>query len=86
MNWQFKKTDRWQPLTQHDDLGRVTSQMHVTPHIGALGRFYGFNSTEDEEMFAARELEDPEYRSVTSINGLNSWKAAFMDLELTRET
>lgn len=46
---------------QDNGLGYISSQMHVTPHIGALGRFYGFNSTEDETTFASRELKDPDY-------------------------
>lgn len=58
---QFKVKDRWQPLTEHDDLGYIFSQMHVTPHIGAMARFYGFNSSEGEEEFSQRELPDPDY-------------------------
>lgn len=58
---QFKKKKRWQPLQEDDGLGYVSTQMHVVPHIGVLGRFYGFNSTEDEDQFTSRQLESPEY-------------------------
>lgn len=58
---QFKNKKRWQPLYEHDDLGFIYAQMHVVPHIGALGRFYGFSSAEDEAEFASRQLADPKY-------------------------
>lgn len=44
-------------------LGYITSQEHVTPHIGLTGRLWGFLTPEDEEDFASRELSKPSYRN-----------------------
>lgn len=59
--YQFAKKKRWQPLLETDGLGYISTQEHVTPHVGVTARFFGFNSTADEEAFASREIEDPHY-------------------------
>ena len=47
---------------ESNGLGYISVQEHVTPHIGITARFFGFNSKEDEEAFASRKLEGPDYR------------------------
>lgn len=59
---QFKKKKNWQPLMESDGRGHITTQEHVTPHIGATGRMYGFDSPEDEEHFSSREARRPTYK------------------------
>lgn len=63
---QFSRKKRWQPLMESDGLGYISTQEHVVPHIGATARFFGFNSTGDEEAFASRKLSSPEYKYVAS--------------------
>ena len=58
---QLTNERRWQPLMSTNDLGYITTQEHVTPYIGVTARFYGFNSTADEEAYASRWLEPPSY-------------------------
>ena len=60
---QLTNNRRWQPLTESNGLGYLYTQEHVTPHIGITARFFGFNSADDEEAFASRELAEPEYIS-----------------------
>lgn len=59
---QFSHKRRWQPLMESDGLGYISFQEHVTPHIGMTARFFGFNSTEDEEAYASRHLDPPRYK------------------------
>ncbi|CAM9200218.1 unnamed protein product, partial [Laminaria digitata] len=61
--YKLTKRRRWQPLIESNGLGYLTTQEHVTPHIGVTARFFGFNSEGDEEAFASRQLSQPEYRS-----------------------
>lgn len=58
-----KITDKrkWQPLSVSNGLGYTSIQRHVTPHIGAVARYFGFNSTEDEAAYAARAVDNPRY-------------------------
>lgn len=49
-------------MMETDGLGYITTQEHVTPHIGITGRFFGFQTPEDETAFASRELDRPSYR------------------------
>lgn len=60
---QFTSKKRWQPLLESDALGYISTQEHVVPHIGATARLFGFNSPEDEEEFASRELSKLSYRT-----------------------
>ena len=60
--FQLKRGRRWQPLTESNGLGYITVQEHVTPHIGITARFFGFDTEEDEEAFASRKLDRPDYR------------------------
>ncbi|CAM9150528.1 unnamed protein product [Ectocarpus sp. 8 AP-2014] len=60
--YKFSSTERWQPLMESNGLGYVNSQVHVTPHIGVTGRFFGFNTAEDEEAWGARTLDRPPYQ------------------------
>ncbi|CAB1104024.1 CPO-like [Ectocarpus sp. CCAP 1310/34] len=60
---QFSSTKRWQPLMESNGLGYLNSQVHVTPHIGVTGRFFGFNTSEDEEAWGARTLDRPPYQN-----------------------
>ncbi|CAN0533141.1 unnamed protein product, partial [Scytosiphon promiscuus] len=60
---QLANPRRWQPLIESNGLGYLTTQEHVTPHIGVTARFFGFNSKQDEKAFASRELARPEYIS-----------------------
>ena len=48
---------------ESNGLGFLSTQEHVTPHIGVTARFFGFNSKSDEDDFASRKLDQPEYRS-----------------------
>ena len=48
---------------ESDGLGYLSTQEHVTPHIGVTARFFGFNSDDDEHDFASRKLDEPEYTS-----------------------
>ncbi|CAM9971686.1 unnamed protein product [Ascophyllum nodosum] len=75
--WEFKKKKRWQPLTESDGLGYISSQEHVVPFIGATARYFGFESYKDEEAFANRELDDPDYQYTS---------ASIAVLEETRDT
>ena len=59
---QFKHTKKWQPLMESDGYGYITTQEHVTPHIGVTGRFFGFKTAEDEEAWGSRQLSGPPYR------------------------
>lgn len=61
---QFSHKENWQPLTESNGLGYIFTQEHVVPHIGATARFYGFNTTADEEAFASRQLSPPNYKYV----------------------
>ena len=47
---------------ESDGLGYITTQEHVTPHIGVTARFFGFETAEDEEAWASRQLDRPPYR------------------------
>lgn len=47
---------------ESDDLGYISTQEHVTPHIGVTARFFGFDSPELEEAYAARQLAPPHYK------------------------
>lgn len=69
---QFTNTFDWQPLLESDGVGYITAQEHVTPHIGVTSRFFGFNTSDDEEEWGSRYLDTPEY-----INRFNSIKARF---------
>ncbi|CAM9676919.1 unnamed protein product, partial [Hapterophycus canaliculatus] len=60
---QLTRRKRWQPLMETNDLGYITTQEHVTPHIGVTGRFFGFQTSEEEAAFASRELDSPIYAS-----------------------
>ncbi|CAM9235018.1 unnamed protein product [Laminaria digitata] len=60
--YELSNERRWQPLMTSNGLGYLSSQEHVTPHIGVTARFFGFNSTEDEKAFASRTLPQPSYR------------------------
>ncbi|CAM9971823.1 unnamed protein product [Ascophyllum nodosum] len=75
--WEFKKKKRWQPLTEYNGLGYISSQEHVVPFIGATARYFGFESYKDEEAFANRELDDPDYQYTN---------ASIVVLEETRDT
>ncbi len=59
---QFEHTERWQPLMESNGFGYITTPEHVTPHIGVTARFFGFETAEDEEAYASRELSTPPYR------------------------
>ena len=48
---------------ESDGLGYITTQEHVTPHIGMTARLFGFDSIRDEEAFASRKLDPPDYRN-----------------------
>ncbi|CAM9184717.1 unnamed protein product, partial [Laminaria digitata] len=61
--YKLTKTSRWQPLIESNGLGFLSTQEHVTPHIGVTARFFGFNSLADEDAFASRQLAQPEYKS-----------------------
>eukprot|EP00752_Nemacystus_decipiens_P008074 g7217.t1 len=77
--YKLSRKNRWQPLLESDGLGYITAQEHVTPHIGITGRFFGFETAEEEASFASRRLDKPSYRK--------SYKAASRDvLEETRLT
>ena len=52
---------KWQALSETDDLGYIFFQRHVTPYIGAVARFFGFNSPDDETTFFALTAADPNY-------------------------
>ena len=58
---QFEHTMKWQPLMESDGYGYITTQEHVTPHIGVTGRFFGFKTAEDEEAWESRQLGGPPY-------------------------
>lgn len=60
---QFKRTKKWQPLFESNDLGYISTQEHVTPHIGITARFFGFNNAHDEEAWGSRKLDKPPYRN-----------------------
>lgn len=60
---QFKRTKNWQPLLESDGLGYISTQEHVTPHIGVTARFFGFNTAEEEEAWGSRVLDPPPYRN-----------------------
>lgn len=47
---------------ESNGFGYITTQEHVTPHIGVTARFFGFKEAEDEEAYASRELGKPPYR------------------------
>ncbi|CBN74946.1 expressed unknown protein [Ectocarpus siliculosus] len=59
--YEFTDFKKWQPLVESDGLGYVSSQEHVTPHIGSTGRYFGFSSKEDEEDFSSRTIDAPDY-------------------------
>lgn len=59
--WQFRKIKKWQPLMESDGLGYISTQEHVTPHIGSTGRFLGFSSEEEEKAYSSRTLSKPDY-------------------------
>eukprot|EP00903_Cladosiphon_okamuranus_P005324 g5322.t1 len=60
--YRFKRTKKWQPLLESDGLGYISTQEHVTPHIGVTARFLGFHSAGDEEAWGSRKLDKPSYR------------------------
>ncbi|CAN0217950.1 unnamed protein product, partial [Scytosiphon promiscuus] len=70
--YEFTKKNKWQPLTESDGLGHVTTQEHVTAHIGSTGRFFGFSSKEDEDDFASRTLDKPAYRKKSYRRGVRA--------------
>ncbi|CAM9971879.1 unnamed protein product, partial [Ascophyllum nodosum] len=76
--WKLSKPKRWQPLMDSNNLGYISSQEHVTPYIGATARYFGFNSSKDENAFASRELDNPEYNyRHASVNVLEkTWLTA----------
>jgi len=49
-------------LLESDGYGYITTQEHVTPHIGVTGRFLGFKTAEEEEAWGSRMLSRPSYR------------------------
>eukprot|EP00752_Nemacystus_decipiens_P012197 g10813.t1 len=59
--YEFKHKKSWQPLLESDDLGYISTQEHVTPHIGITARFFGFDSAEGEDAWASREIDRPPY-------------------------
>ncbi|CAM9585307.1 unnamed protein product, partial [Ectocarpus sp. 12 AP-2014] len=59
--YELTNIKRWQPLVESDGLGYVSTQEHVTPHIGSTGRYLGFSSKEDEEAFSSRTIDAPDY-------------------------
>ncbi|CAM9870915.1 unnamed protein product [Ectocarpus fasciculatus] len=59
--YQFTEFKKWQPLVESDGLGYVSTQEHVTPHIGSTGRYFGFSSDEDEQDFSSRKIDGPDY-------------------------
>eukprot|EP00903_Cladosiphon_okamuranus_P012376 g11599.t1 len=59
--YKFKRTKKWQPLLESNGFGYISTQEHVTPHIGITARFFGFNSTADEKAWGLRQLEEPPY-------------------------
>eukprot|EP00904_Undaria_pinnatifida_P002795 jgi/Undpi1/12516/HiC_scaffold_6.g02185.m1 len=61
--YKLRNRHRWQPLMESDGLGYITTQEHVTPHIGMTARLFGFDSIGDEEAFASRKLDPPDYRN-----------------------
>eukprot|EP00752_Nemacystus_decipiens_P014976 g13334.t1 len=61
--YKFKRSKDWQPLLESDGLGYITAQEHVTPHIGITARFFGFDTAENEEAWASRQLDKPPYRN-----------------------
>eukprot|EP00752_Nemacystus_decipiens_P007406 g6624.t1 len=60
--YEFKRTKKWQPLLESNGLGYITTQEHVTPHIGITARFMGFHTVDDEEAWGSRKLDKPPYR------------------------
>ena len=60
-NRQFRKKKKWQPLMESDGLGYISTQEHVTPHIGSTGRYFGFSSEDDEKEYSSRSLSKPDY-------------------------
>lgn len=67
---QFSNKKRWQPLLESDGLGYISTQEHVTPHIGMTGRFFGFKTADEEASFASRKLDKPSYRNRLEMIGL----------------
>eukprot|EP00903_Cladosiphon_okamuranus_P012371 g11596.t1 len=61
--YKFKRRKKWQPLLESNGLGYISTQEHVTPHIGITARFFGFNTLEEEEAWGSRELDKPPYRN-----------------------
>ncbi|CAM9338597.1 unnamed protein product [Ectocarpus sp. 8 AP-2014] len=59
--YEVTDTKKWQPPEESDGLGYITTQEHVTPHIGSTGRYFGFSSKEDEEAFSSRTIDRPDY-------------------------
>ncbi|CAM9482619.1 unnamed protein product [Ectocarpus fasciculatus] len=68
-NTPYKLTHKsyWQPLLESNGYGYLSTQEHVTPHIGSTGRYYGFNSEDDERAFASRTVADPGYRYYEAV-------------------
>eukprot|EP00752_Nemacystus_decipiens_P017791 g15951.t1 len=60
--YKFKHKKRWQPLLESDGIGYITTQEHVTPHIGVTARFLGFRTCKDEDEWGSRKLNKPPYR------------------------
>ena len=46
---------------ESDGLGYISTQEHVTPHIGSTGRYFGFSSEDEEKAYSSRKLAKPDY-------------------------
>ena len=46
---------------ESDGLGYISTQEHVTPHIGSTGRYFGFSSEDEEKAYYSRMLSKPDY-------------------------
>lgn len=65
---------------ESDGLGYISPQEHVVPHIGATARFFGFNSTADEEAFASRKVSSPKYKHVEYEQAPDTWGVVNLSL------
>eukprot|EP00752_Nemacystus_decipiens_P004023 g3684.t2 len=91
--YELVEKKKWQPLLESDGLGYISTQEHVTPHIGSTGRYFGFSSKEDEEAFASRKLKKPDYinrygavsrdvlaeSAITATDGRRQFAISFFD-------
>lgn len=74
---------------ESDGLGYISTQEHVTPHIGITARLFGFDSADDEEAFASRTLDKPSYRYQRgrfAVNDVFLMPAAIREARLTPAT